>query len=167
MMSVIAALVGVLGATGAFTLIRGIGKRAHVFHSMTFFSSQCVIGSTIGMILFKIPPVIPRRPLWLAVLLLIGILGFIAQILVTMGLQRETASRSTLAIYISVVFAVVFELIFFHTTPSTLSIAGTTIIMSSAIYTSLTKKTVVKSVTGPAVEQPAFDTPRRGDAPEP
>ena len=79
------------------TIIRGIGKRAHVFHAMTFFSSQCVLGSTLGyapasslknnlnsglssMILFKIPPVIPRRPLWLAVLLLIGIFGFIAQV---------------------------------------------------------------------------------------
>ena len=61
-----AALVGVLGATGACeltsrhtgsfvyhlafldTLVRAIGKRAHVFHSITFFSSQCVLGSTTG-----------------------------------------------------------------------------------------------------------------------
>jgi len=166
-MSVIAALVGVLGATGAYTLVRAIGKRAHVFHSITFFSSQCVLGSTTGMILFKIPPVIPRRPLWLAVLLLIGILSFIAQILLTMGLQRETASRGTLAIYTSVVFAVMFELIFFHAMPSALSIAGTVIIMSSAIYTSLTKKAVIKSVTFAAVEQPAPTTTGRGDDPEP
>jgi len=70
-----------------------------------------------------------------------------------MGLQRETASRGTLAIYtqacllqdgslnlsqlLQVVFAVALEFIAFHTTPPALSIAGTLIIMSSAIYTSV------------------------------
>jgi drug/metabolite transporter (DMT)-like permease len=70
-----------------------------------------------------------------------------------MGLQRETASRGTLANYTSVcllphspldvsqlfqiIFAVGFEFIIFHTTPSALSIAGIVIIMSSAIYISV------------------------------
>ncbi len=71
-----------------------------------------------------------------------------------MGLQRETAARGTLANYIGVclmqplrakqpiliiplrqvVFALAFERVIFHTTPSVLSIAGSVIIMSSAIY---------------------------------
>jgi drug/metabolite transporter (DMT)-like permease len=70
-----------------------------------------------------------------------------------MGMQRETASRGSLAMYTSVcllhhsfldmtrlfqvIFAVVFELVVFHTTPSTLSIAGTVLITGSAIYTSV------------------------------
>jgi hypothetical protein len=58
-------LIGVLGATGACecallrfppsisltptdTLIRAIGKRAHTFHSIAFFSFNCVLGSTLG-----------------------------------------------------------------------------------------------------------------------
>ncbi|KAI0247428.1 hypothetical protein BJV78DRAFT_1285545 [Lactifluus subvellereus] len=167
MLSVSAALIGVLEATSTYTLLRAIGKRTHTLHSLSFFSSQCVLVSTICMIIFKIPPVIPTRILWLVMLLLICIFGLIAQTLLTMGLQRETASRGTLAIYTSVVFAVVFELIFFHTIPSALSIAGTVIIMSSAIYTSLTKKAVIRSVTCPAVGQPALATAGRGDDPEP
>ncbi|KAH9051567.1 DUF6-domain-containing protein [Lactarius deliciosus] len=113
MLSVIAALIGVLGATGAYTTLRAIGKRAHPLHSITFFSTQCVLASTAGMIIFKI--------------------------LLTMGLQRETAARGSLANYIGVVFALAFERIVFHTTPSELSIAGSVIIMSSAIYVALTK----------------------------
>lgn len=75
------------------------------------------------MILFKLPIVVPTRTLWLIMLVLIGIFGFFAQvchpvsirlflrpdrlfqpikILLNMGLQRETASRGSLAIYTSV-----------------------------------------------------------------
>ncbi|KAH9052750.1 hypothetical protein EDB87DRAFT_1655582 [Lactarius vividus] len=121
MLSVIAALIGVLGATGAYTSLRAIGKRAHTLHSITFFSTQCILASTAGMIIFRVTPVIPTH------------------ILLTMGLQRETASRGSLANYIGVVFALAFERIIFHTTPSELSIAGSVIIMSSAIYVALTK----------------------------
>ncbi|KAH9008781.1 hypothetical protein EDB84DRAFT_1549771, partial [Lactarius hengduanensis] len=122
------------------TLIRAIGKRAHVLHSMMSFSSQCVLGSTLGMILFKVPIVVPTRPLWLVMLFLIGIFGFLAQTLLTMGLQRETVGRGSLAIYTSIVFATMFEFTVFHTTPSTLSIIGASMIVSSAIYTTLTKQ---------------------------
>jgi len=109
--------VGVLGATGTFkcaafyrllciypftptdTLLRAIGKRAHTLHSLAFFSSICVVLSTVGyashmdsllrvtpdigtsMVVSKIVPVIlPGDVLWLSVLFLIGILGFIAQV---------------------------------------------------------------------------------------
>ncbi|KAI9439324.1 integral membrane protein DUF6 [Lactarius indigo] len=149
MLSVTAALIGVVGATGAYTLIRAIGKRAHVLHSMMSFSSQCVLGSTLGMILFKVPLVLPTRFLWLVMLFLIGIFGFLAQTLLTMGLQRETAGRGTLAIYTSIVFATMFEFTVFHTTPPTLSIIGAFMIVGSAIYTTLTKQATA-SATKPA-----------------
>ncbi|KAI9450020.1 hypothetical protein BJY52DRAFT_1304879 [Lactarius psammicola] len=161
MLSVIAALIGVVGATVAFTLIRLIGQRVHVLHSMTAYSSQCVLGSTLGMILFKVPLVMPTRTWWLVMLFLVVIFGLVAQILLTMGLQRETAARGTLAIYTSVVFAIMFEFIVFHTTPSTLSIIGALMIVSSAIYTTLTKqKTAVttKPASGNISERSAGST---------
>ncbi|KAH9974971.1 hypothetical protein BGW80DRAFT_1559449 [Lactifluus volemus] len=159
MFSVVAALIGVLGTTGSYTLLRAIGKRAHSLHSLAYFSLQSVIFSTIGMIAFKMPPVIPTRVLWFVMLFLIGILGLIALTLLTLGLQRETASRSTLAVYTSIVFAVLFEFVIFHTTPSAPSIAGAAIIMSSAVYTTLTKKTVIKPVPSPILDRPALTTP--------
>lgn len=83
------------------TLIRAIGKRADTFHSIAFFSFNCVLGSSLGyvfkpeftcpkgcsndgtdssMVLFKTSPVIPTNVTWLAMLLLIGILGLTSQV---------------------------------------------------------------------------------------
>ena len=81
------------------TLLRAIGKRAHTLHSLVFYSSSCVFGSTAGyasistpllpnepldtyssMIIFKISPVIPTHARWLAMLLLIGIFGLTSQV---------------------------------------------------------------------------------------
>ncbi|KAI9439325.1 integral membrane protein DUF6 [Lactarius indigo] len=167
MISVTAALIGVLGATD--TVLRAIGKRAHVLHSLMFFSSQSVLASTLGMILFKIPLVMPTRISWLAMLLFIGVLGLLAQILLAMGLQRETAGRGTLAVYTSIIFAVMFELTVFHTTPSAFSITGASIIMSSSIYTTLTKrKAATKTASGTTSERSVggTTTPDCDDDPE-
>lgn len=54
------------------------------------------------MFIMKIPVVFPKKIEWLALFLMIGIFGFIAQVLLTLGLQRETAGRGTMAIYIQV-----------------------------------------------------------------
>ncbi|KAI0337871.1 DUF6-domain-containing protein [Trametopsis cervina] len=134
------ALLGVVGATGAYTSIRAIGKRAHPMHNLVSFSSQCVIVSFIAMLSLQTPPIFPTRPSWLLMLLLIGLFGFCAQVLLTMGLQRETAGRGTMAVYVQIVFATAFERIFFHNTPAPLSIVGTVIIMASALYVAITKE---------------------------
>ncbi|THU85016.1 drug/metabolite transporter superfamily [Dendrothele bispora CBS 962.96] len=127
-------LVGVLGSTGAYTAIRAIGKRAHALHSMASFSLQSVIVSVIGMIITRTSPVLPTRLLWLALFIEIGVFGFLAQVLLTMGFQRETAGRGTMAVYTQIVFASIGERIFFHVVPSVLSIIGTLIIISCALY---------------------------------
>jgi hypothetical protein len=50
-----------------------------------------------------------------------------------MGLQRETASRGSTGMYAQALFAVVLEGIFLRVIPSSLSVLGATIIISSAI----------------------------------
>lgn len=67
-------------------------------------------------------------------MLSLGIFGFITQIFLTMGLQRETASRGALGLYVQILFAAVAERWIFHTTPSYLSLLGTVIILACAIY---------------------------------
>jgi hypothetical protein len=82
------------------------------------------------MIVTKTPFIIPTRLEWLALLAMIGIFGFIAQVrlvssfatqtkfgtslgnsfylvqvLLTMGLQRETAGRGSMAVYTQVSLA--------------------------------------------------------------
>ncbi|KZP24259.1 drug/metabolite transporter superfamily [Athelia psychrophila] len=128
------ALIGVLGATGAYTTLRAIGKRAHAMHSLVGFSAWCVIVSGVGMAVTRTPFIIPHRWDFVLMLFAMGVFGFIAQTLLTMGLQRETAGRGTLAVYIQIVFASILERIFFHSTPSALSIVGNLIILSSALY---------------------------------
>ncbi|EIW58655.1 DUF6-domain-containing protein [Trametes versicolor FP-101664 SS1] len=128
------ALIGTLGATGAYTTIRAIGKRAYPLHNLVSYSTQCVVVTTIAMLALRIPVVLPTQWEWLAMLLLIGVFGFTAQFLLTAGLQRETAGRGTMAIYAQIVFAAIDEFVFFHTTPSLLSVVGTVIILASAGY---------------------------------
>ncbi|KAG9087531.1 hypothetical protein FRC07_012797, partial [Ceratobasidium sp. 392] len=128
------ALIGVFGASGAYISIRVIGKRAHPMHTMSYFSLWCVIVSTIGMSVARTEWVLPTRWTWLGMLLLIGLFGFLAQLLLTLGLQRETASRGSLALYVQIVFSLVFERLAFGASPGALSVVGTCIIMASAIY---------------------------------
>ncbi|KAF9530674.1 hypothetical protein CPB83DRAFT_834045 [Crepidotus variabilis] len=139
LMAVGVALIGVLGATGAFTTLRAIGKRAHPMHSLTFFSALCVIVSTIAIVVTKTPIVVPSRMEWLVLLLMIGMFGFIAQIFLTMGLARETAGRGTMAVYTQIVFASILERLVLHIVPSALSVAGTVLILGSALYVAVSK----------------------------
>jgi len=143
------ALIGVLGSTGAYTSVRAIGKRAHALHNITSFSVQSVLVASAGMIIMRTPVILPTRPEWVFLFLLIGVSGFMAQFLLTMGLQRETAGRGTLAIYVQIVFVAILERIVFNTVPSFLSVIGTIIIMSSAIYVALTKEMDPKKRTVP------------------
>ncbi|VDB84597.1 unnamed protein product [Peniophora sp. CBMAI 1063] len=136
------ALLGVVGATGAYTSIRAIGKRAHPLHSLAFFSSQSCVVAGIGMAVTHTEIVIPTRWTFLALFGVIGIGGFLAQVLLTMGLQREAAGRATLAIYVGIIFALALEKIFFNVSPSALSMTGTAIILSCALYIALTKENV-------------------------
>ncbi|KIL61027.1 hypothetical protein M378DRAFT_868689 [Amanita muscaria Koide BX008] len=128
------ALLGVLGMTGAYVAIRAIGKRAHTLHIMSSFALQSVIVTALGMVITKTPFVVPSRFEWFSLLLIVGIFGFVAQVLLTMGLQREAAGRASMAVYTQIVFATIFQLIIFHTYPSRLSILGTILILSSALY---------------------------------
>ncbi|KAJ3747844.1 integral membrane protein DUF6 [Lentinula detonsa] len=132
-------LLGVLGSAGAYTSIRAIGKRAHALHSMVAFSGYSVIVSAIGLAITHTPIVVPTSPIWLLLLLEIGVFGFCAQIFLTLGLQRETASRGTLAIYTLIVFTSLLDRIFFHSVPSLLSVLGTLIIVGSALWVVVTK----------------------------
>ena len=94
-----------------------------------------------------------------ALLGLIGLFGLGAQITLTVGLQRETASRGSLANYVQVriffnvtvsslynpftqlsllrvkiLYAIVLQRIFFHVYPSFLSLVGAGLILGCVVY---------------------------------
>ncbi|KIM44302.1 hypothetical protein M413DRAFT_443310 [Hebeloma cylindrosporum] len=150
MKAVAVSLTGVLGATVAYTSISVIGKRAHPMHAMAFYATVCVPLASVGMIITQTKVVIPTQPERLGLLAMIGIFSFLGQILLTTGLQRETASRGTLALYSKIVFAIMLQRILFNTLPSYLSLLGTFMIVAAALYIVLTKeKTKVATADTP------------------
>ncbi|KAF8308541.1 hypothetical protein DL93DRAFT_2086716 [Clavulina sp. PMI_390] len=133
------ALLGVLGATGALITIRHIGTRAHPMHSISYFSVWCVIVAVVGSLVMQKGWVIPTDPMWSLGLFAIGVAGFLGQVFLTKGLQMETASRGSIGLYTQIIYSTVLERIFFNNRPAVLSIIGTCIIMTSAVYIALSK----------------------------
>jgi hypothetical protein len=71
--------------------IRIIGKRAHPMHTMSYFSLWCVLVSVVAMITAHTPWVLPSRWSWLGLLIIVGIFGFVAQVIV-LFLKRSHSS---------------------------------------------------------------------------
>jgi drug/metabolite transporter (DMT)-like permease len=134
MLGVTIGLVGVIGATGAYVSIRAIGKRASAMHSIASFALQCVIFSIPLSPITNSQYVVPSNPTFFLLLPAVGICGFIAQSLLTMGLQRETAGRGAVGLYTQILFAVVLQWAVFGTLPRGWSVVGMIIVVGSALY---------------------------------
>lgn len=142
------ALVGVLGAAGAYTTIRWIGKRVHALITVNYFATMCTVASIIFML--TLPGVgflLPKRPIEWAYLSFLGSTGFIMQFLLAAGLQYEKSSRATNMIYTQMLFALAFDKLIFGTTPGILSILGSSLILGSAIYVALRKEADKKTIS--------------------
>lgn len=147
-MAVAIALVGVLGAAGAYTTIRWVGKRAHALITVNYFGAMCTIASIIFMLtLPSVGFLIPKRPIEWAYLFFLGSTGFIMQFLLASGLQYEKSSRATNMIYTQMLFALAFDKLVFGTTPGVLSILGSSLILGSAIYVALRKEANKKAAS--------------------
>ncbi|KAK0260943.1 hypothetical protein LTR91_002161 [Friedmanniomyces endolithicus] len=132
------ALVGVMGAVTAYTTIRWIGKRAHPLISVNYFAAWCTLVSTVMML--SLPDVgflLPAELKEWGYLFFLGTCGFIMQFLLAAGLSYEKSSRATNITYTQMLFALSFDKFFFGHTPDLLSIAGSTLILGSAIYIAL------------------------------
>ncbi|GAA6059362.1 hypothetical protein JCM10212_003260 [Sporobolomyces blumeae] len=138
-MAVLVALIGVCGAAGAYLIIRVIGHRASATHSILYFSTYSCVVSLLYPIFFDSPPVFYLTGRFFVLLAPIGIFGFFAQVLLTMGLQREKAGRGTLAVYTHLIFAMILERVFFHKYPDGWSLLGATIIVGGALRVALAK----------------------------
>ncbi|GAA5888821.1 hypothetical protein JCM6882_002865 [Rhodosporidiobolus microsporus] len=149
MFAVGVALIGVLGASGAYLIIRLIGKRASPLHSISYFSFYSVIVSCIYPFIFHAPPVFKLEKRFFMLIVPIGVFGFLAQALLTMGLQREKAGRGTLAVYSNLIFAMALERIVFHKLPDAFSLLGASIIIGGAIRVALEKKPVAAAAVTP------------------
>jgi len=84
--------------------------------------------------MFKTSIVWPSSISWVLLMIGIGLCGFGTQLFLTMGFQRETASRASLGTYTQIIFAEILDRIAFHSELSVLSLIGTGVILTSAIY---------------------------------
>jgi drug/metabolite transporter (DMT)-like permease len=133
-------MLGVLGASGAYTMIRIIGDRAHALISVNYFAIVSTVGSTV--ILLLTPNMGFQRPQgvreWI-LLTSLGVLGFILQFLLTAGLQLDKSSKATSMMYSQVLFALLFDWGIWGLLPGTWSIVGGLIVMASTLWSALQK----------------------------
>ncbi|KZM20674.1 uncharacterized protein EKO05_0007212 [Ascochyta rabiei] len=136
-----AALLGVLGAAGAYTTIRWIGKRAHPLISVNYFATWCTVVSIVMMLVLPgVGFLLPRSSRDWCYLIFLGICGFVMQFLLAAGLQYEKSSRATNMVYMQMLFALGFDKLIWDTTPGALSIVGSSLILGSAIYVAMHKE---------------------------
>ncbi|KAI2617457.1 hypothetical protein GGR54DRAFT_607789 [Hypoxylon sp. NC1633] len=148
------ALLGVLGAAGAITVLRCIGKRAHPLISVNYFSMWSTFVAT--MILAFAPVLEYGQPdlrldlsysirQW-AFLLVIAACGLTMQVLMTWGLASEKSHRATAMIYTNMLFAAGFDRWIFGNSMGWMSVAGCGLIVGSALWVALTRKETGKDV---------------------
>ncbi|KJX92166.1 hypothetical protein TI39_contig5901g00005 [Zymoseptoria brevis] len=149
LMAVGIALIGVLGASVAYTTIRWIGKRAHPLISVNYFATWCTIVSFVMQ--FALPQVgflLPADVKEWGYLIFLGTCGFIMQFLLAAALSYEKSSRATNLTYCQMLFALGFDKLVFGHSPSGLSILGSSLILGSAIVVALQKNAAVPEKTG-------------------
>ncbi|RKL35522.1 hypothetical protein BFJ72_g8752 [Fusarium proliferatum] len=158
------ALLGVLGAAGAFTTLRTIGKRAHPLISVNYFG---IISTFIALSMLIFAPILdiqqpglrwvtPTTVKQWVLLLPLGVLGFIMQYLLTAGLGADKSNRANSMVYTHMLFAASFDRWVFGHRMDFISGAGCTLILGSAIGVVMLKKP-------PAAKQPLDDVERHGN----
>ncbi|KAL5411562.1 hypothetical protein PMIN04_010194 [Paraphaeosphaeria minitans] len=148
------AMLGVVGAAGAYTTIRWIGRRAHPLISVNYFATWCTLVSIVMMaVLPDVGFLLPQSRVDFARLLFLGVCGFIMQFLLAAGLQYEQSSRATNMVYVQMLFALSFDKLVFGTTPSALSVVGSGLILGSAIYVATHKEAAKQDERGSGEEE--------------
>jgi drug/metabolite transporter (DMT)-like permease len=135
------AILGSFCAATAYATIRVIGKRAHSLVSVNYFAVMATVMSAAIILIhpdlkFEIPQTTAQ---WL-LLISIGLSGFLLQVFLTEGLQREKAGRATNLIYTQLVFAIIIEYVVWGTTPAPMSLVGSALVVGAAVWVSMQKQ---------------------------
>ncbi|KAI0180642.1 hypothetical protein GGR52DRAFT_588220 [Hypoxylon sp. FL1284] len=152
--AVLLCVIGTFAAAAAYSTIRVIGKRAHSLVSVNYFAVLATVGSFLIILIHPdLRFEVPQSGLQWALLVAIGIAGFLLQFLLTEGLQREKAGRATNLIYTQMVFALILERVVWGTTPPAESLFGSALIIGSAIWVSLQKNKPAQDQKAPIVDE--------------
>jgi drug/metabolite transporter (DMT)-like permease len=160
-------MLGVLGSAGAYTSIRWIGNRTHALISVNYFAVWCTIVSTLALTLSRplhissLHFALPNGVRQWSMLIFLGICGFVMQFLLTKGLavgDRGDGARATNMIYLNMIFALALDKLIFGQSPGWWSLAGSGLILGSAVYVAVQKQQSVAldeegSVAGSGIEE--------------
>ncbi|KAI9736863.1 MAG: hypothetical protein M1818_005914 [Claussenomyces sp. TS43310] len=149
-------MIGIFGGSGAYTVIRVIGPRAHALISVNYFAFFTTIASAVSLLVipgigFKIPSSARE---WL-LLCSLGILGFFLQFLLTAGLQLDRSSKATSMMYTQVLFALFLDWAIWGVVPGLWSAIGGIIVIISTLWVALqkTQKTVVSDSKSTLIDE--------------
>lgn len=148
-------LIGVLGASSVYVILRKIGHEAHPLLSVSYFALTCVIITFASLV--SIPSIsfaVPQNSYQWFLFFLIGLFGFLMQFCLTAGIQRVKAGKAALMSYTNMVFAIILDLIFWGHLPGLLSVLGMIIIIGNAYIIVKYKQNDNK---GPDIEQDTDD----------
>ncbi|KAF2703368.1 hypothetical protein K504DRAFT_495510 [Pleomassaria siparia CBS 279.74] len=140
LIAIVVSLVGVLGASGAYTTIRVIGDRAHALMSVNYFAFTAAAGSAVALLV--IPGIgfqMPHGPREWTLLILMGVLGFVLQFLLTAGLQIDRSPKATSMLYTQILFALGFDWAIWGVLPDGWSMIGGAIVVFSTLWSTLQK----------------------------
>ncbi|KAL5120059.1 hypothetical protein ACEQ8H_001884, partial [Pleosporales sp. CAS-2024a] len=142
-LAIAVSILGVVGASGAYTMIRVIGTRAHALMSVNYFSLLATVGSVIALLF--VPGVRfqnPQSVLEWVLLVAMGVFGFAFQFLATAGLQLDKTTKATSMLYVQIVIALAFDWGIWGEIPGAWSMFGGTIVICSTLWSALQKPSV-------------------------
>ncbi|KAG9582664.1 hypothetical protein KCU77_g11187, partial [Aureobasidium melanogenum] len=140
LLAIFVSVIGVLGASAAYTLIRVIGSRAHALISVNYFALISTFGSAGALLVLPgMKFTMPHGAREWLLLSLLGILGFVLQFLLTAGLQLDRTSKATSMLYTGILFALAFDWAIWGVFPGFWSCVGGAIVIASTLWSALQK----------------------------
>lgn len=136
LLAILISLLGVFGASAAYTTIRIIGARAHALVSVTYFALLATLGSALFLAATDTWTT-PRSARDWALLCAMGALGFALQFLLTTGLALDKSPRATSMMYTQVLFALAFDWGVWGVLPGVWSWVGGAVVVASTLWSAL------------------------------
>ncbi|KTW30033.1 uncharacterized protein T551_01977 [Pneumocystis jirovecii RU7] len=127
---VLTSLVGVLGTCLSYIIIKGLGNHIDALESVLWFSLISSIGAFLVIFFLKLPFYLPLDYSQVFALSIIGISGFLAQVLLTKGLQIEKIGRASATVYLQIIFSLIYDKLIWGNIPDVWSFCGIVLIIT-------------------------------------
>ncbi|KAG5518508.1 hypothetical protein PMAC_002904 [Pneumocystis sp. 'macacae'] len=136
---VLTSLVGVMGTCLSYIIIKGLGNHIDALESVLWFSLISSIGAFLVIFFLKLPFYLPLDYSQVFALSIIGISGFLAQVLLTKGLQIEKIGRASATVYLQMIFSLIYDKLIWGNIPDAWSFCGIVLIITGTTIAIVSK----------------------------